>query len=93
MGVSIQQTCIAKHYLMTNNIVIYHFKALSGLHCGNKLGCFGLKVGVAHKHRLCNEIKGSIVLNKQKCIYCVMYALQSFKGWLYSLESARPSNF
>ena len=28
MGVSIQQMCIAKHYLMPNNIVIYHFNSI-----------------------------------------------------------------
>ena len=26
MAMSVQQMCIAKHYLMTNDIVIYHFK-------------------------------------------------------------------
>ena len=51
MGVSVQQILIAKHHLMTNNIVIYY---------GNKLSSFGLKVGVTHKHWSCNEIKGSI---------------------------------
>ena len=28
MGVSIQQIYIAKHHLMTNNIVIHHFKSI-----------------------------------------------------------------
>ena len=28
MGLAVQQMYIAKHYLMTNNIVIYHFKSI-----------------------------------------------------------------
>ena len=31
MGVSVQQKCTAKHYLMTNYIVIYHFKSIVSL--------------------------------------------------------------
>ena len=37
VGMSIQQICIAKLYLMTNNIVIYYYKSIVRLYCGNKL--------------------------------------------------------
>ena len=37
VGMPIQQICIAKLYLMTNNIAIYHYKSIVRLYCGNKL--------------------------------------------------------
>ena len=57
MGVSVQQICIANHYLMTNSIwlsiILKHFKAYTVV-ATSKLRCLGLNLGVAHEHRSCN---------------------------------------
>ena len=50
MGISVQLICIAKHILMINKIVIYHFKSIVRLILwGSKLSCFGLKVGMTQE--------------------------------------------
>ena len=61
MGVSIR---IAKHYIMTNNIVIYHFKNIVSLILRWQAK---FKVGVAHKIDCATQRKYRLV-NKQNCI-------------------------
>ena len=50
MGVSIQQTCIAKCYLKAKMMIFVH--CLSGILRLRKAKVFGLKVGMAHERRL-----------------------------------------
>ena len=62
MSVSIQKVCIAKHYLMPNNVVMYHFKSIVSLILWWQAKRFWSNVGVAHAHDrtlivLCNERK------------------------------------
>ena len=89
MGISVRLICIAKHILMTNNIVIYHFKSIVRLILwGSKLSCFGLKMGITQELLSWMQLKEVITIccwiNKTIAIYlltypcnysCVMHAL------------------